>query len=98
MAIHGLYTNAVEYRAPSTDGGRIAIAWDLERTGLKSQIFTLKWQESNGPAEIAPKHKGFGTVVLTSLLEAGTEGTVTFAFKPDGVSWTCRERWEDMRE
>ncbi|WP_054164688.1 GAF domain-containing protein [Rhodopseudomonas sp. AAP120] len=70
LLLHELTTNAVKYGALSNDGGRVEIAWAIER-GSGDDVFRLRWRESGGPAVPPPTRQGFGS----RLLKMGLTGT-----------------------
>lgn len=86
MAIHELATNAVKYGALSVKAGQINIEWTTRKTvnGLRLH---LQWVEVDGPPVAQPKHRGFGTRLISDGLPYELDGQVTLAFLPHGV--TC---------
>lgn len=77
LILHELATNASKYGALSTDGGRVEIAWSVEKdTGLH-----LVWQERNGPPVPQERRNGFGTTLIrrSAGFEMGGEATIDFA-------------------
>jgi PAS domain S-box-containing protein len=74
LLIHELATNAVKYGALSRDGGRVSVAWRVERPANapdKGLDLVLEWQETGGPPVAAPLRKGFGS----RLIQSGLAGT-----------------------
>jgi len=84
MTVHELATNAAKYGALSSPAGRVTIAW--ARNG-KDQ-FALDWTEAGGPAIKAPTHQGFGTSLISTMVERQLVGTVAFDWRPEGLG--CR--------
>jgi two-component system, chemotaxis family, CheB/CheR fusion protein len=87
LAVHELATNAVKYGALSAKSGRIAVAWDVERTNGAARL-TFEWTETGVPLDrTQPRRRGFGTELLERTLayELGAEARA--AFEPDGVRW-----------
>jgi two-component sensor histidine kinase/CheY-like chemotaxis protein len=87
MAIHELSTNAVKYGALSTDQGTIALSWTTD-LGATDQRFAVRWQEQGGPAVVAPKHRGFGTTVVTRMIEMGLGGRTQLDYESPGLAWS----------
>jgi two-component sensor histidine kinase/CheY-like chemotaxis protein len=87
MAIHELSTNAVKYGALSTDHGTIALSWTTD-FGPADQRFNILWQEQGGPAVVAPKHRGFGTTVVTRMIEMGLGGRTRLDYASLGLAWS----------
>jgi PAS domain S-box-containing protein len=86
MALHELATNAVKYGALSNDAGNIRVDWSIDGDHL-----VLRWQESGGPAVIAPTAKGFGSI----LIERATDGQAQIEFAPEGVRCTLNVLLKD---
>ena len=81
MALHELATNAVKYGALSNENGKVEISWSIVNDGL-----ALSWQEKDGPTVVAPKRKGFGSV----LIEQATGGQARIEFPEEGVRCSLR--------
>ncbi|SCY95507.1 sensor histidine kinase [Microvirga guangxiensis] len=87
MAIQELGTNAVKYGALSNAKGCIAIAWTvLEEAGTPHLRMT--WEETEGPAVVEPKQRGFGTRLVERSLAQELNGSVEINFAPKGVVCT----------
>ncbi len=84
MALHELSTNAVKHGALSRDMGLIKISWRVEG----GQRFSIDWTEHGGPAVMAPTHRGFGTTVLTKMVEMGLDGEARIDYGPSGLAWS----------
>ena len=87
LALHELGTNALKYGALSNETGHVRIGWRVEPSGQQRSI-VMEWQESGGPTITQPITRGFGSVVVTDLVEHRTDGKVTLIFAADGVRWT----------
>jgi two-component sensor histidine kinase len=84
MCIHELATNAMKYGALSQPGGEVTIRWQIEpRNG--EDYFRLTWIESNGPAVIAPKRRGFGSLLIEHVLADDFHGKVDVNYHPQGL-------------
>lgn len=87
LALHELATNAVKHGALSSAKGRLHISWIVDQAcsagGLK-----LDWREIGGPMVTTPKQKGFGHVVIKSMIEQAVEGTVELNFEKEGLHWS----------
>ncbi|MCZ7595419.1 MAG: PAS domain-containing protein [Hyphomicrobium sp.] len=66
LALHELVTNAVKYGAFANNQGRIQLSWHVEPSRSTTKL-RLAWREEGGPPVKAPRHKGFGSRLLTSL-------------------------------
>jgi two-component sensor histidine kinase/CheY-like chemotaxis protein len=86
MVIHELSTNTVKYGALSTGEGRIDIGWEIDSSGAEP-IFSICWRESNGSPIIAPTHRGFGTTVVTKMVEMSLDGETDLNYTSTGLIW-----------
>ena len=86
MALHELATNAAKYGALSSDSGHVRITWDLNAQ-TQAVALNLCWQESGGPHVQAPRHKGFGSVLIERGL-VSESGQSSLEFLPAGLRWT----------
>ena len=68
MVVHELSTNAVKHGALSSEHGGIKVTWQIE-PGAAGERFTIMWAESGGPKVVAPSYRGFGTTVVTNMIE-----------------------------
>jgi two-component sensor histidine kinase len=59
--------------------------------GIENDTFTMSWAERQGPPVSAPKHRGFGTIVMKEMAERSLDGKVDIEYAPSGVTWclTC---------
>lgn len=86
LALHELAANAVKYGSLSKPTGRVEISWTVE-----DGDFTIAWLESGGPhPRPATATKGFGTTVITSLVETSVGGKVALGYEARGFSWRLR--------
>jgi two-component sensor histidine kinase len=97
MALHELTTNAVKYGALSAETGNVAIGWTFRQEG-ETALFSLSWREQNGPPVTPPDGRGFGTTVLTRVVEEAFGGKVELDYAEEGVSWTLEAPLERIGE
>jgi two-component sensor histidine kinase/CheY-like chemotaxis protein len=86
MVVHELSTNAVKYGALSSDKGRIEITWEIDGSGTEP-LFLVRWTERNGPPIVAPTYRGFGTTVVTRMVEMSLDGETELDYAPTGLTW-----------
>jgi two-component sensor histidine kinase/CheY-like chemotaxis protein len=84
MVMHELSTNAVKHGALLEDAGWIGIDWRVEDNGTG---FSISWTENGGPPVKAPNHRGFGTTVVTKMIERGLNGKTRLDYTPSGLAW-----------
>lgn len=85
MALHELSTNAGKYGSLSHDGGRVDVNWSVD-----DDDFAISWIERDGPVLKEPQRKGFGSKVITTVIEASLYGKVDLRFEPAGLVWRLR--------
>jgi two-component sensor histidine kinase/CheY-like chemotaxis protein len=86
MVVHELSTNTVKYGALSGEEGRIDIDWRIDSGGA-GPVFKLCWTERDGPPIIVPTHRGFGTTVVTKMVEMSLDGETILDYTPTGLIW-----------
>lgn len=82
MALHELATNAVKYGALSTPEGRIQVRWRVIEGS-----FEMRWDERGGPPTEAPSQPGFGSILISRVLQAETRGVVSIDYDRQGFSF-----------
>ena len=96
-ALHELIANAVKYGSLSRPAGRLELNWTVNRTE-RGLTLALDWIERNGPPTRRPRRLGFGSRLLTLLIERQLNGEVTRAFGREGLTVhmdvpLTHERW-----
>jgi two-component sensor histidine kinase/CheY-like chemotaxis protein len=86
MVVHELSTNTVKYGALSGEEGVIEIAWEIDNSGAEPR-FSICWTERDGPPIVAPTHRGFGTTVVTKMIEMGLDGKTVLEYTSTGLIW-----------
>lgn len=86
MVIHELSTNTVKYGALSGAEGRIEIAWEIDKK-RPDPVFSIRWIERGGPPVSAPTHRGFGTTVITKMVETSLDGDTVLDYSSTGLIW-----------
>ena len=84
LAIHELATNALKYGALSVPSGKIQVVWKTDKAKGR---WLFDWQELDGPPVAEPQRKGFGSVILQTLVPAVFGGTAELRYRPNGMSW-----------
>lgn len=81
MVFHELATNAAKHGALGHPEGRLEVRWSQDATG----VMTLAWQENGTPRpEPAPVRKGFGSTLLSQVVEGQLGGRIEYGVGPDG--------------
>ncbi|WP_404400725.1 sensor histidine kinase [Pelagibacterium halotolerans] len=83
MAAHEMATNAAKYGAFSGPEGRLQVTWDFE----DDDRLHISWREFV-PGFTAPgDRKGFGTVVLQTMVAGSLGADVERMVHADGIEW-----------
>jgi PAS domain S-box-containing protein len=88
IALHELSTNAAKFGALSVDQGTIDISWSLVNDENNELRVHMRWEERNGPPVAAPRHKGFGRMVMDRIIGQALGGVSQAEFASGGVCWT----------
>jgi two-component sensor histidine kinase/CheY-like chemotaxis protein len=86
MVVHELSTNTVKYGALSGELGRIEIVWEIDRNSA-DHVFSICWTERDGRPVAAPTHRGFGTTVVTKMVEMSLDGQTVLDYSSTGLTW-----------
>ncbi|MEA2939452.1 MAG: hypothetical protein QOC56_2956, partial [Alphaproteobacteria bacterium] len=68
MAIHELATNAGQHGSLSARAGRVEVTWQVSHTE-RGLTLTLDWREREGPTPKRSRRAGFGTRLITMVIE-----------------------------
>ncbi len=94
MALQELATNAVKHGALSLPSGRVTVGWTAAQRSAPDVIEgVLDWQESGGPAAVAPgpdEQRGFGLRLLTQGLRGDLGAAAELRFDTSGLRCTIR--------
>jgi two-component sensor histidine kinase len=82
LALHELATNAGKYGALSVKAGHVEVGWLLD-----GDVFAMTWSESNGPPVSPPERRGFGSVVVISMVKQTIDGESELDYVSSGVVW-----------
>lgn len=82
LALHETTTNAAKYGALSQASGAIRITWDLHGADLY-----FEWEETGGPAIVAPPQAGgFGSVLTERSITGQLGGKIEYDWRRDGLN------------
>jgi PAS domain S-box-containing protein len=84
LVTHELTTNAAKYGALSCPDGRVEVEW-VARTG----VLTVHWREVGGPPVKAPEKSGFGSKLISGMLQT-LDGQIDCDWSPTGL--VCKIR------
>ena len=84
MTLNELCTNTTKFGALSGSGGRVEIAWTIDKD---DQRLRLTWTEQGGPAVAVPTRRSFGTRMMESLGQQ-LNGEVHLAYESTGFVYT----------
>ncbi len=96
-ALHELADNAVKHGSLSRPKGHLDLSWSVSRTA-RGMTLALDWVERNGPPTRRPRKLGFGSRLISLVIERQLNGEVTRAFKRAGLAVhmvipLTHERW-----
>jgi PAS domain S-box-containing protein len=87
LGLHELATNAAKYGALSSSTGRVTLTAHIE-PGESGEDLCLTWQEDGGPAVDPPTSAGFGTTMLSQIMEYQHNGKAEMDWRKEGL--VCR--------
>ena len=87
LAIHELATNALKYGALTVADGRVSITW-TSKDPQGGPKFVFVWQEVGGPAVSEPASVGFGSRLISRVLQDDFGGSVEVSYGSTGL--VCR--------
>jgi PAS domain S-box-containing protein len=87
LALHELGTNAVKHGAWSVPTGKVLMSWTFDADPEGVNVLQVRWDERGGPSVTRPVSKGFGHVVIESMVGQATGGEVRMDFGPVGLTW-----------
>ncbi len=86
LMLHELAANAVRHGSLSAETGRVAIAWDIDGDATNPR-FKFEWREFGGPAIGAPSRRGFGSTLVTDVVEQSFGARPAMDFAPEGLNY-----------
>jgi PAS domain S-box-containing protein len=97
MAVHELASNASQHGSLSSRPGVVEVTWQVNRTE-RGLTLTFDWKEREGPAPKRTRRAGFGTRLISMVIERQLNGEVKQSFAPEGfdaqlVVPLTHERW-----
>ena len=84
LALHELATNAMKHGALSVPSGKVYAVWKTDKA--KGRLL-FDWRELDGPPVAEPQRKGFGLVILKTIVPTVFGGTAELHYRPHGLSW-----------
>jgi two-component sensor histidine kinase len=86
LVLHELTTNAAKYGAFSSEAGRLKVRWRVEM----GRDLYLTWEERGGPPARVPETRGFGSRLITGVVEGELAGSLDVTFGPPGLTVKVR--------
>ena len=87
LAVHELATNALKYGALTVASGHVSITWTSEDQEEEPK-FAFVWQEMGGPPASEPAAVGFGSRLISRVLQDDFGGFVEVSYRSTGL--ICR--------
>ncbi|MEZ5852335.1 MAG: CHASE domain-containing protein [Hyphomicrobiaceae bacterium] len=97
LLINELATNATKYGAWSVPTGKVDLNWQVDRTASPPTL-KLAWQESGGPAVEEPRRRGFGSSVMSFVVERSMNGTLQTDFAVTGIRHQFTVPWGVLQD
>jgi two-component sensor histidine kinase len=96
-ALHELAANAAKHGSLSRPKGQLALSWTVSHT-RRGMTLTLDWVERNGPPARRPRRLGFGSRLVSLVIERQLNGEVHRTFTRSGLTVhmvvpLTHERW-----
>ncbi|RYE96088.1 MAG: GAF domain-containing protein, partial [Oxalobacteraceae bacterium] len=95
LVVHELMTNACKYGSLCSDGGHVALTWQIEEVEAGPSLI-VRWREQGGPPVTPPTRKGFGSKLIRLGL-VGTGGT-ELRYAIDGFEADLRASIEHLAQ
>ncbi len=86
LVVHELSTNAAKYGALSAPGGHVDVVWTVDNSA-EARFFKFDWKEFGGPPVTAPKRRGFGGTLISTVAGAEFDCTPTLAYDTAGFCY-----------
>ncbi len=87
LAINELATNALKYGALTAADGKVSITWTADDQAGEPK-FVFVWRELDGPAVSEPSGVGFGSRLISRVLQDDFSGSVEVSYGSTGL--VCR--------
>jgi two-component sensor histidine kinase len=84
LAIHELATNALKYGALTVASGHVSITWTIEDQEGEPK-FVFVWREFGGPPASEPTGVGFGSRLISRVLQDDFRGSVEVSYGSTGL-------------
>ncbi len=96
-ALHELAANASKHGSLSRPKGQLELNWTVSRTH-RGMTLILDWTEKNGPPARRPRRLGFGSRLISMVIERQLNGEVERTFSRSGLAVhlvvpLTHERW-----
>ncbi|XBQ16335.1 MAG: HWE histidine kinase domain-containing protein [Oceanicaulis sp.] len=82
LILHELCTNAVKYGALSNESGEVRLGWEA---GADGALVHVRWRERGGPVVEDTSRRGFGSELISRLLQGVPEAKVDLRLEPAGA-------------
>lgn len=83
LLIYELVANAAQHGALSVGSGRVSINW--REDALQNQL-VIRWREHGGPPPAERRSVGFGSSLMSGIVERQLQGSKKLEWRPEGLS------------
>lgn len=85
LVLHEVMDNAIRHGSLSTSAGAMSVRWRAE-----ADRTVIELDETGGPTPSAVRRAGFGTRIITAIVERQLRGSVDFHWQPSGLRSVLR--------
>lgn len=82
LVLHELATNSTKYGTLGEKDGAVVVEWSIGDGADGSRLFRLNWDDPLSPSKISTSRTGFGSKLMTAIVERKWSGSVTVSHVP----------------
>ncbi len=82
LILHEMATNSVKYGTLGQKSGSVTVSWSYQTGDGIEQIFNFEWDDPQSQAEPRERGNGFGSKLVSALVEQKWKGRITLETSP----------------
>jgi len=82
LVVYEMMANTAAHGALSSPDGQLTIRWAED---LDAHRIQLSWEESGGPSPPTERRRGFGSTMISAVVERQLRGELHRSWEPDGL-------------